>query len=77
MISGAKVVQLMAPADIEGILALAQLESALLDNSKNYRRKLLAPRRNVSRDHVDELPRVEGFIIHIDPTMKLRIFIET
>ena len=27
----------------------------------------MAPRRNVGRDHVDELPRVEGFIIHIDP----------
>ena len=26
----------MAPADVEGVLALSQLESALLDNSKNY-----------------------------------------
>ena len=34
LISNAKVVQLIAPADIEGVLALAQLESALLDNSK-------------------------------------------
>lgn len=67
LIANTKVVQLIAPADIEGVLALAQLESALLDISKNYRRKLLAPRRNVGRDHVDELPRVEGFIIHIDP----------
>ncbi len=67
LISNSKVVQLIAPADIEGVLALAQLESALLDISKNYRRKLLAPRRNVGRDHVDELPKVEGFIIHIDP----------
>ena len=41
MISSAKVVQLMAPADIEGVLALAQLESALLDNSQHYRRRVL------------------------------------
>ena len=68
IISGAKVVQLMAPADLEGVLALAQLESALLDNSKHYRRRVLPPRRNVSRDHVDELPHVEGLIVHIDPT---------
>ena len=33
-ISNAKVVQLMAPADLEGVLSLAQLESAFLDNSK-------------------------------------------
>ena len=68
IISSAKVVQLMAPADIEGVLSLAQLESALLDNSKHYRRRVLPPRRNVSRDHVDELPEVEGLIVHIDPT---------
>ena len=42
MISSAKVVQLMAPADIEGVLALAQLESALLDNSQHYRRRAQA-----------------------------------
>ncbi len=67
MISSAKVVQLMAPADIEGVLALAQLESALLDNSQHYRRRVLAPRRHVSRDHVPDLPEVDGLIIHIDP----------
>ena len=35
-IQSANVVHLMAPADVEGVLALSQLESALLDNSKNY-----------------------------------------
>ena len=67
MISSAKVVQLMAPADLEGVLALAQLESALLDNSQHYRRRVLAPRRHVSRDHIPDLPEVDGLIIHIDP----------
>jgi len=67
MISSAKVVQLMAPADIEGVLALAQLESALLDNSQHYRRRVLPPRRHVSRDHVPNLPEVDGLIVHIDP----------
>ena len=66
-IDSAKVIQLMAPADIEGILALAQLESALLDNSQNYHRRVLAPRRHVSRDHEHELPEVDGLIVHIDP----------
>ncbi len=65
-ISNAKVVQLMAPADLEGVLSLAQLESAFLDNSKNYRRRVLAPRRNVSRGFTDDLPNVEGLIVHLD-----------
>ena len=29
----------MAPADVEGVLSLSQIESALLDNSQNYLRK--------------------------------------
>ncbi len=66
-IGSAKIVQLMAPADLEGILALAQLEAALLDNSQHYRRRVLPPRRHVGRDHEHELPEVDGLIIHIDP----------
>ena len=77
MISSAKVVQLMAPADIEGVLALAQLEAALLDNSQHYRRRVLPPRRHVSRDHVPELPEVEGLVIHIDPFHETQSSIET
>ena len=75
-IESAKVVQLMAPADIEGVLALAQLESALLDNSQHYRRRVLSPRRHVSRDHVPELPEVDGLIIHIDPFHETQSAIE-
>ena len=74
MISSAKVVQLMAPADIEGVLALALLESALLDNSQHYRRRVLAPRRHVSRDHIPDLPEVDGLIIHIDPLSMNTVF---
>jgi len=58
---------LMAPADLEGVLALAQLEAGLLDNSQHYRRRVLPPRRHVGRDHEHELPEVDGLIIHIDP----------
>ncbi len=66
-IESSKVVHLLAPADVEGVLALAQLESALLDNSQNYMRKILPPRRHVSRDSKADLPVAEGLIIHIDP----------
>ena len=66
-IGSAKIVQLMAPADLEGVLALAQLEAGLLDNSQHYRRRVLPPRRHVGRDHEHELPEVDGLIIHIDP----------
>ena len=66
-INSSKVIHLMAPADVEGILALAQLESALLDNSQNYMRRILPPRRHVSRDHRAEIPEADGLIIHIDP----------
>ena len=67
VINSANLVQLMAPADLDGILALAQLEAAFLDNSLQYRRRVLPPRRHIARDHVNELPDVDGLIIHIDP----------
>lgn len=66
-IQSAKVVHLMAPADVEGVLALSQIESALLDNSQNYLRRILPPRRHVSRDDIETIPDVEGLIIHISP----------
>lgn len=66
-IKSSKVIHLIAPADIEGVLALAQIESALLDNSQNYTRRILPPRRHVSRDQKDEIPDLDGLIIHISP----------
>ena len=66
-IQSANVVHLMAPADVEGVLALSQLESALLDNSKNYLRRILPPRKHVSRDNKEIIPEVEGLVIHISP----------
>ena len=71
-ISSAKMIQLMAPADLDGILALSQLEASFLDNSLHYRRRVLPPRRHVGRDHVDELPEVDGLIVHIDPFSESR-----
>lgn len=67
LIHESKVIHLMAPADIEGVLALAQMESALLDNSQNYLRRILSPKKHVGRDHTEEIPEVDGLIIHIDP----------
>ena len=66
-IRSAKLVQLMAPADLDGILALAQLEAAFLDDSLHYRRRVLPPRKHVGRGDIQELPDVDGLIIHIDP----------
>ena len=66
LIHESKVIHLMAPADIEGVLALAQMESALLDNSQNYL-KNLSQKTHVGRDHTEEIPEVDGLIIHIDP----------
>ena len=57
----------MAPADVEGVLALSQLESSLLDNSKNYLRRILPPRKHVSRDSKETIPEVEGLVVHISP----------
>ena len=66
-IRSAKLVQLMAPADLDGILALAQLEAAFLDDSLHYRRRVLPPRKHVGRGEIQKLPDVDGLIIHIDP----------
>jgi hypothetical protein len=69
-------VQLMTSADLDGVLALAQLEAAFLDNSLHYRRRVLPPRRHVGRDHVHELPDVDGLIIHIDPFLETQNLLE-
>ena len=45
-VQNAKLIQLMAPADLDGILALSQLEASFLDNSIHYRRRVLAPRKH-------------------------------
>ena len=71
-IGNAKMIQLMAPADLDGILALAQLEASFLDNSLHYRRRVLPSRRHVGRDHVEKLPDVDGLIVHIDPFSESR-----
>jgi len=75
-VQNAKLIQLMAPADLDGILALSQLEASFLDNSIHYRRRVLAPRKHVGRDHVEELPDVDGLIIHIDPFSESRSTLE-
>ena len=66
-INEAKVVQIITPADIEGVLAMIQLESAFLDLGINYRRKILPQLRHVGGDDDYEMPELEGFIIRISP----------
>jgi hypothetical protein len=75
-INSANLVQLMTSADLDGVLALAQLEAAFLDNSLHYRRRVLPPRRHVGRTHVHELPDVDGLIIHIDPFLESQNLLE-
>ena len=63
----AESVRLMAPADIEGMLALSQLEASFLDNGISYRRRVLAPRKHIPRDEISVISESEGLTIHIDP----------
>lgn len=66
-ILASKYVVLVAPADLEGVISLAQLESALLDKSVNYQRKLIPPRKH-QVEFEDYMPkRMEGLTIMIDP----------
>ena len=67
LIESSTVVHLLAPADIEGVLSLSQIECALLDNSQNYLRRILPPRRFVSQDNAVTANDSEGLVIHIDP----------
>jgi|TARA_B110000914_G_C15492494_1_gene461422 hypothetical protein len=67
LINAAKIVDLVAPSDLEGVLGLVQIESALIDEKISYRRRLLLARRDVPRDEVDLLPDTDGLLIHIDP----------
>jgi len=67
LINDASIVDLVAPADLEGVLGLVQIESALIDEKISYRRRLLPARRDVPRDEVDRLPDTDGLSIHIDP----------
>ncbi len=63
------VIQILTPADLEGVLSLIQLESSLLDASKNYRRKILPQKKYVSGDEYS-LPDLEGLKIVINPFME-------
>jgi len=65
-ISEAKVVQIITPADIEGVLSLVQVESSFLDSKINYRRKIFPERKHVTNDDY-ELTNLEGLKIIIAP----------
>ncbi len=67
LINAASIVDLVAPSDLEGVLGLVQIESALIDENISYRRRLLLARRDVPRDEIDLLPDTDGLLIHIDP----------
>lgn len=49
-IKQADLLHISAPATLEGVLALGQLEAACLDLGLKYRRRLYTPRRHLPRD---------------------------
>ena len=49
-IKDASMVHISAPATLEGVLALGQLEAACLDLGLKYRRRLYTPRHHLPRD---------------------------
>ncbi|MBL6733524.1 MAG: hypothetical protein ISP84_03145, partial [Candidatus Poseidonia sp.] len=51
-IKQAEMLHLSAPATLEGVLALGQLEAACLDNGLRYRRRFTSPKKHVPRDEV-------------------------
>ena len=65
-IKSSKMINLIASADLESIIALSQLEAALLDCALSYRRRVLPPKRHTPRDEVTKLPETEGLVIYID-----------
>jgi hypothetical protein len=63
----AESIQIVATADLEGVLALAQIEAGLLDAVKSYKRRVLPPKKNISRTEAIDFSAYNGLIIHIDP----------
>lgn len=49
-IKAAEMIHLTAPATVEGVLAIGQLEAAFLDVGVRYRRRLFTPRHHLPRD---------------------------
>ncbi|MEL0266961.1 MAG: hypothetical protein VW945_05670, partial [Candidatus Poseidoniales archaeon] len=49
-INAAEMIHLTAPATVEGVLAIGQLEAAFLDVGARYRRRLFTPRHHLPRD---------------------------
>ncbi len=60
------VVQIVTPADLQGVLSMIQLEASLLDSGINYRRKILPARKHVVAGELS-LPDLEGLIVLINP----------
>ncbi len=56
-------VVLDAPGDLDDAIALTQIEAALLDLGRPYRRRLTAPRRFVDGDTGLEVPEDEGALV--------------
>lgn len=60
------VVQIVTPADLQGVLSMIQLEASLLDSGINYRRKILPARKHVVAGELS-FPDLEGLIVLINP----------
>jgi hypothetical protein len=67
-ITSSKMVYLHAPSDLEGVLAISNLESACIDLGIRYSRRLLKSRQHIphgEKQELDEKP--DGLIISIEP----------
>ena len=58
--------QIVTPADLQGVLSMIQLEASLLDSGINYRRKILPARKHVVAGELS-FPDLEGLIVLINP----------
>jgi len=66
IIQQSNVVQIVTPADLQGVLSMIQLEASLLDSGINYRRKILPARKHVVAGELS-FPDLEGLIVLINP----------
>lgn len=66
-IKHAELLHLSAPATLEGVLALGQLEAACLDNGLRYQRRFTLPKMHVPRDEsASPLPPQQGLGVFLD-----------
>jgi len=67
-ISSASMVYLVAPSDLEGVLALANLEASCIDSGIRYSRRLTKSKQHIPHGEKEELEiKNDGLTIMIEP----------